>query len=131
MMVAVRGCGVLRYRSAGWDERLKAHLSADNRLIDTNQMAREGSGILIRSQKGAPPEFNALQPVLYDVQDDQSLTEHDGHRAPGLDHLPSCRELTRGLIDAEGHDRIAVLVPGVQERPGWVETEVAGRFTLS
>jgi len=38
----------------GW----KPVSSADDRLIDTNQTAREGSGIFIRSQKVRDPSSN-------------------------------------------------------------------------
>src|SRR5258705_11046054 len=56
--------------------------------------------------------------------------EHDGGRASCLDPLAGGRELARGLVHAEGHAGVAVLVRRVEKRPGRIEGEEARRLAL-
>src|SRR5436309_12892078 len=58
------------------------------------------------------------------------LTERDARRAPRPHDLARGLQPARGRIDAEGDDRVAVLVRGVEERPGRIEGEEAWHLAL-
>ena len=55
----------LKGRPTGGDKGLKTHSSADNRLIDTMQTAREGSEIFIRKPEVRDPSLPVAEYFLH------------------------------------------------------------------
>lgn len=47
-----------------------------------------------------------------------------------FDSVPRWRQLAGKLVDPKDNDGVRVLICRQQERPSWVDAEIAGRFAL-
>src|SRR5213080_2761135 len=88
-----------------------------------------------RRSRGAPrphtprgPPAKPWHPSI--LRKARRLTERDARRAPRPHDLARGLQPARRRIDAEGDDRVAVLVRGVEERPGRIEGEEARHLAL-